>query len=190
MKLGYARVTPNDQDLDIQIKALNDYGVDELYIERLTASSTNRPKLRELRKKLQKGDTIVIYSLDKLGITIKQLIYLTEGLFKKGIYLVSIKEKIIPNTDKGEYTYEVLDDLAQMEGNIVSERTKKGLREAKEKGKITGRPPVDEKKREIIVDMYFEKQIPVSEIIEATGLAKSTIYKYINIEKEDRKKKE
>ena len=189
MKLGYARVTPNDQDLDTQIKALNDYGVDELYIERLTASSNDRPQLRKLRKKLQKGDTIVIYSLDKLGITIKQLIYLTEGLYKKGIYLVSIKEKIIPYTEKGDYAFQLFDDLVQMEGSVISEKTKEGMKKAKSKGKPIGRPPVREEKIKKIRDMYYTDQVPVKDIIKKTGLAKSTIYKYLKIEQFEKNEK-
>lgn len=186
MKFGYARVLPNDQDLDIQVQALKEYGIDELYIERLTEASKDRPKLREIRKRLKKGDTIAIYSLDKLGVNINQLIYLTEGLHKKGIRLVSLKEKIIPSTDKGKYAFQLIDDLVQMQGNVVSEQTKEGLNTANAKGIYGGRPPVQEDKIKEIVDMYFADQLPVKEIIETTGLAKSTIYKYLNLEKEKR----
>lgn len=186
MKFGYARVLPNDQDLDIQIQALEEYGIDELYIERITETCTDRPKLRQIRKRLKKGDTIAIYSLDKLGVNINQLIYLTEGLHKKGIRLVSLKEKINPSTNKGKYAFQLVDDLVQMQGNIVSEQTKEGLNTANAKGKYGGRPPVQEDKVNKIIDMYFSDHLPVKEIIETTGLAKTTIYKYLNIEKKKR----
>lgn len=182
MKFGYARVLPNDQDLDIQLEELNRYGVDKIYIEKITDTSTDRPKLRKIRQQLKKGDTIVVYSLDKLGVNIKQLIYLTEGLYKKGIYLVSIKEKIIPYTEKGDYTFQLFDDLVQMEGSIISEKTKEGMEKAKSKGKPTGRPPVKKEKIKKIKDMYYTDHAPIKDIVKKTGLAKSTIYKYLRIE--------
>ena len=189
MKFGYARVLPNDQDLDIQLEELNKYGVDKIYIERITETSTDRPELRKIRQQLKKGDTIVVYSLDKLGVNIRQLIYLTEGLYKKGIYLVSIKEKIIPYTEKGDYAFQLFDDLVQMEGHIISEKTKEGMDIAKSSGKSTGRPPVKKENITKIKDMYFTDQAPVKEIIKKTGLAKSTIYKYINLEQFKKNKK-
>lgn len=189
MKFGYARVSPNDQDLDIQLEELNRYGVDKIYIEKITDTSTDRPKLRKIRQQLKKGDTIVVSSLDKLGVNIKQLIYLTEGLYKKGIYLVSIKEKIIPYTEKGDYTFQLFDDLVQMEGSIISEKTKEGMEKAKSKGKQTGRPPVKKEKIKKIKDMYYMDQAPVKDIIKKTGLAKSTIYKYLKIEQFGNNKK-
>jgi len=187
MKFGYARVSTTEQSLDLQIEALNSYGVDEIFTEKISGTITNRPELQKLRNKLRKGDTLVIYSLDRLGRTVNQLVNLAEEFDKEGINFVSLKENLDTHTASGKFSFHMFCAIAQMERDIISERTKAGLKAAKKRGKFGGRPPLDKKIVDTAIKMYYSDQFTIKEIQEATGIAKSTLYKYINIQKGEKK---
>jgi len=134
MKFGYARVSKDDLTLDLQIDALNGYGVDEIYEEKLVGPRQNRQQLTELLGTLRAGDTLVIGRLDRLGRTVKQFFALIKDFEQKGIRLVSLKEKFDTSTPTGKAVYGMFCSLAQMELVVISERTKADMMAARGRG--------------------------------------------------------
>ena len=186
MKFGYARVSTKSQNLEMQIKALKKYGVDEIYEEKVSTRSKKRSELKKLINKLRTGDTLVVYKLDRLGRTVKQLLQLAEEFKEEGINFVSIKENFDTSTATGRFVFNMLCALAQMERDLISERTIEGLKNAKEKGRVGGQTKIDEEKIDMALQMYYSNDYSIKEILNATDIGKSTLYKYINKRKEQR----
>lgn len=179
MKFGYARVSKDDQNLDIQIDALNVYGVDEIYEESVTGPRQNLQQLTELLRRLRAGDTLVIWRFDRLGRTIKQFLALAKDFEQKGIRLVSLTEQLDTSTPMGKFVHVVLSAMAQMELDIKSEHTKAGMIGARTRGHFSGRKPKKNENIERALKMYFSSEFSIDDIIETTGLSKTTIYKYV-----------
>jgi len=179
MKFGYARVSKDDLALDLQIDALNGYGVDEIYEEKLVGPRQNRQQLTELLGTLRAGDTLVIGQLDRLGRTVKQFFALIKDFEQKGIRLVSLKEKFDTSTPTGKAVYGMFCSLAQMELVVISERTKADMMAARGRGHHIGRKPKENKNVESALKMYFSGESTINDIIETTGVSKTTIYKYV-----------
>ena len=179
MKFGYARDSHDDQALDLQIDVLNVYGVDEIYEDRVTGSRQNRQQLTELLGTLRAGDTLVIGRLDRLGRTIKQFFALITDFEQKGIRFVSLQEEFDTSTSMGKSVYGVFCAMAQMELDVISERTKAGMIAAKSRGRFSGRKPKENTNVENALKMYFSSEYSIDHIIETTGLSKTTIYKYV-----------
>lgn len=182
MIFGYARVSTEDQKTDRQIDALQEYGVDEIYVEKIS-STRDRPQLNLLLNKLRKGDTLVIYELKRLGRKTKQLLALAEEFQEKEINLVSLTEQIDTTTPMGRFIFTTWCALAQLDRDIISENTKSGLAAARARGRIGGRKALDKKKVDQAIKMYNTNQFSVKEITQATGISKTSLYKYINIER-------
>jgi len=179
MKFGYARVSKDDLTLDLQIDALNGYGVDEIYEEKLVGPRQNRQQLTELLGTLRAGDTLVIGQLDRLGRTVKQFFALIKDFEQKGIRLVSLKEKFDTSTPTGKAVYGMFCSLAQMELVVISERTKADMMAARGRGHHIGRKPKENENVESALKMYFSGESTINDIIETTGVSKTTIYKYV-----------
>lgn len=180
MKFGYARVSKNNQNLEMQIDALTKYGVDEIYEEKASSVKKNRQELGELLSKLRTGDTLVIWKLDRLGRTVKQLLQLAEDFESKGINFVSLTEGFDTTTPVGKFTFHIMCSVAQMERDVQIERTKSGLEAARKRGRTGGRKPKDQAKINTALKMYFSNEHTIKDIIDATGVSKTTLYKYIN----------
>ena len=190
MKFGYAGLNKDDQNSDFQIDALNVYGVDEIYEEKVTGGTDtrqNRQQLTELLGKLRAGDTLVIWRLDRLGRTIKQLFGLIKDFEEKGIHFVSLQEKFDTSTPMGKFVYDIFCAMSQMELDVLSERTKVGMIAAKGRSRFCGRKPKENTIVENVLKMYFSTEFSVDDIIETTGLSKTTIYKYVRKYKSNNK---
>jgi DNA invertase Pin-like site-specific DNA recombinase len=183
MKFGYARLSKDDQNLDLQIDALNEYGVDEIYEENATGTRQHRQQLTELLGRLRAGDTLVIWRLDRLGRTMKQFLPLIKDFEHKGIHFVSLQEKLDTSTSMGKLVTVVFSAMAQMDLVITSERTKVGMMAAKRRGHLSGRRPTENENVERALKMYFSNELSINEIIETTGLSKTTLYKYVRLYK-------
>ena len=180
MIYGYARVSTSDQNLDRQQDALQKYGIDKLYCEKLSGTKKRRPELDRLLKDLQEGDTVVIESLSRLGRSVKNLSELMEIFNEKNIRLVSLKETIDTTSSTGRLLFTILSSLAQFERDVLVERTNEGLAAARARGRTGGRPASDEKAVQKAVALYKTKQYTLTEIKEITGISKSTLYRFIN----------
>ena len=188
MKFGYARVSKSEQNLHLQIDALRAYGVDEIFEEKVSSKTGKRPELERLLAMLRAGDTIAVWGLDRLGRTVKQLLELAESFEEKGIYFVSLRERLDTTTASGKFCFHMFCAVAQMERDVISERTKAGLDSARERGRLGGRKGADPAQVEIARKMYASNEFTIQEILGATGMKRSTLYKYLNLppEREER----
>lgn len=174
---GYARVSTEQQNLDRQIDALKRYGVDTVYMEKMTGTKRERPELNNMLERITQGDTVVVESLSRLGRSTKDLIELTELFRSKGVHLVSLKESIDTSTSTGKLLFTLMSAIAQFERDCIADRTKEGLKAARARGRKGGRPRTNPDAVKKAVKLYGTKQYSIKEIEELTGVKKATLYR-------------
>ena len=179
MKFGYARVYTEEQHLEMQLDDLNVYGIDELITEKIS-SGKEHPELNNLLNKLRKDDVLVVWKLDRLGRTVKQLISLIEYFNEKGINFVSLTENIDTTTPVGVFTFNIFAAAAQMERDIIGARTKVGLADARSRGRHIGRPRFDQKKVDAAIKLYETQGMSSKEVCETIGISRATFFKHLN----------
>lgn len=177
MIFGYARVSTQDQNLEMQLDALNNYGCERFFQEKMTGTRKERPQLDEMIKQLRQGDKVVVFKLDRIGRSTKHIIELSETFEKMDVELVSIKDQLDTSTAMGRFFFRFMASLAELERDIISERTKAGLSSARARGRKGGRPRVSEKKLKLAIKMYNSKHYSISEIVAATGISQATLYR-------------
>jgi DNA invertase Pin-like site-specific DNA recombinase len=176
---GYARVSTTDQHLELQRDALNKYGVDEILEEKISTRKENRPQLELLLTKLRAGDSVIIYKLDRLSRSLKELIKLSDFFSKNNINFISLRENIDTTTASGRFFFTVLAGIAQFERDLISERTKAGLNAARARGRIGGRKKTPEHILKLAYTMWQSKEYSMKQICEQTHICYETIYRYI-----------
>jgi DNA invertase Pin-like site-specific DNA recombinase len=179
---GYARVSTEAQNLDRQIDALEKYGVNQIYNEKMTGTKRDRPELNKMLERMTAGDTVVIESLSRIGRSTKDLIELMElmELFQqKGVNLISLKESIDTTTSTGKLVFAIFSAIAQFERDVIADRTKEGLKAARARGRVGGRPKIDSEITKKAVKLYHSGQYSLKEIEELTGVKRSTVYRNI-----------
>jgi len=185
-KIGYARVSTKHQNLQVQIEALEKEGCIKIFSEKVSGRKHDRTELDRCLEYLrpangeEPGDTLVVYKLDRLGRTTKQLINLVDDLEKKGINFKSIDNNIDTTTTQGKFFFRIMAAFAEMEADLIRERTKAGLESARARGRKGGRPRKDPSRA---LDLYHTKKFSISEITEMTGVSKSKLYKALQEEK-------
>lgn len=178
---GYARVSTEQQNLDRQLDALNKYGVDIIFNEKMTGTKRNRPELSKMLDRLTEGDTVVVESLSRLGRSTKDLIELVDLFEKKKVHFVSLKEQIDTSSPTGKFLFTLMSAISQFERDVIAERTKEGLRSARARGRLGGRPKTDVTSINKAIKLYNTRQYSIKEIEELTGVKKSTLYRHLNI---------
>ena len=176
-KIGYARVSTADQNLERQLDLLEQYGVEMIFQEKRTGTKRDRPELNRLLSHVAEGDTVVIESLSRLGRSTRDLLELVDLFQKKGVQLVSLKEQLDTGTPTGKLLFTLMSALAQFERDVIAERTKEGLRAARARGRKGGRPRCDQHKLRQALKLYEAGQHTLAEIEELTGIKKSTLYR-------------
>jgi DNA invertase Pin-like site-specific DNA recombinase len=179
LKIGYARVSTLDQSLDLQLDALEKAGCEKVFKEKLSGMKEDRPHLQELLNYAREGDILVVYKLDRLGRSTKKLIEWSEELQQIGIELVSIRDSIDTTTAVGKAMFKMLAVLAEMERDLISERTRAGLESARARGRKGGRPKKESKQVQKALKLYDTEQYTVKEIEEMTNVSKATLYSEI-----------
>ena len=174
---GYARVSTEQQNLDRQLDALQKYGCDTIYNEKMTGTKRDRPELAKMLDRMTGGDTVVIESLSRLGRSTKDLIELTELFEQKGVHLVSLKESIDTSTSTGKLLFTLMSAIAQFERDVIADRTREGLTAARARGRKGGRPKADPTAIKKAIRLYNTKEYSIKEIEEMTGVKKSTLYR-------------
>lgn len=139
MQIGYARVSTQDQNLDLQIEALNNAGCEKLFHDKTSGSRAERPGLSKVLEALRAGDTLVVWKLDRLGRSVKNLVDLISSLQKQGIQFKSLTDAIDTKTSSGRFFFHVMASLAEMERELTVERTRAGLEVARKLGRKGGR---------------------------------------------------
>ncbi|WP_419901194.1 recombinase family protein [Kiloniella sp.] len=180
MLVGYSRVSTDDQNLDLQRDALHACGCEKFFEDTLSGAKADRPGLKEALKQLRDGDTLVVWRLDRLGRTLKDLIIRAEELRERGIGLKSLQESIDTNSSGGELVFHMFGALAQFERALIRERTHAGLQAARARGRMGGRPKLlATKQRQHAVSLYKSRDHTVKEICELMGISKQTLYTYV-----------
>jgi len=179
MKIGYARVSTEQQNLDRQIDALEKYGIDELYTEKMTGTKKDRPALDNVKLRARAGDVVIIESLSRLGRSTKDLLALVDEFDKAGVQLVSLKENIDTKTPTGRLLLTVLSAICQFERDLTVQRTSEGLQAARARGRKGGRPHSDSKAVAKALKLYDAQTHSIKEITVLTGISQATLYREI-----------
>ena len=183
MRVGYARVSKHEQNLDLQLDALKAAGCEKIFTDKISTLKEERKGLNEALAFLRPGDVLVVWKLDRLGRTLKELIALVELFNQKGIGFMSLKETIDTTTSTGKLVFHIFAALAEFERDIIHERTRAGLDAARARGKRGGRPKtVNNKKIKAMLELYTSKQHTVPEICQMLGISKSTLYRHVKPE--------
>ena len=181
MLIGYARVSTKDQSLDRQIDSLKDAGVERIYEEKITGTKKDRPVLDRLTDQLRAGDIVIVSSLTRLSRSTKDLFDIVETINSKGANIKSLKDTWLDTTTaQGKLMFTLMAGISQFERDLISERTKEGLASARARGRVGGRPSKNKDDVELALKMYNSRNCSISEITRATGISKTTLYRYVN----------
>jgi len=181
MKIGYARCSTADQNLDWQLDALKKEGCDEQHIfqEKASGVKRDRPELELMLRTLRPGDTLVVCELTRLSRSTKDLFELVDKISAAGADIKSLKESWLDTTTPhGKLLFTIFAGVSQFERDLIRERTKEGLAAARARGRKGGRPKSDQKAIQQALALYDAKTIPIQDIIATTGISKATLYKY------------
>jgi DNA invertase Pin-like site-specific DNA recombinase len=183
VKIGYARVSTQEQHLDLQLDALHHEGCEPIYQEQVSGAKTDRPELDKALAYLRAGDTLVIWKLDRLGRSLTHLIDVVTALMAKGVGLKSLHDPIDTTTAQGRFIFNVFASLAEFERDLIQERTKAGLQAARARGRTGGRPKglsaEAEEKALAAETLYRARQLSANQIAKRLGIAKRTLYSYL-----------
>ena len=184
MLIGYARVSTGDQSLTLQIDALEEAGCDRVFQEKVSGIVNTRPNLNQALNFARPGDTLVVWRLDRLSRSLRNLIETVTLLESRGVQLKSLHESIDTASSSGKLIFHLFGALAEFERNLIKERTLAGLQAARARGRKGGRPPsLDAEKRKLVAKLYSEKNHSVNQICQIMGISKPTLYKYVQAER-------
>lgn len=180
MRVGYARVSTIDQNLEGQIDALHSDGCKPIVSEKIS-SRKERPKLEEAIGWLDKGDIFVCTRMDRLARSMRDLINILDRLNEKGVDVVFLEQKIDTSSAGGKLVFHLFASVAEFERDIIKERTRRGLKAARARGRVGGRKKLlSPVKVKALYEMYDSKNYSISQICETLGLKKRTMYDYID----------
>ena len=178
--IGYARVSTDDQNAHLQIDALNEAGCMKVFKETASGSLAHRPQLDKMLDHLRSGDVVVVWRLDRLGRSLKNLIALVEDLAERGVGFRSLTENIDTTTTGGKLIFHIFAALADFERELIRERTNAGLAAARARGRVGGRPPtMTPDKVKVARQMYDSKEHTVEAIAKTLGVSRKTIYRHL-----------
>lgn len=190
MIFGYARVSTEEQNLNRQLDQLKEAGAEKIYKEKITGTKKDRPELKKLLDYAREGDTIIITDLTRISRSTKDLISLVEELGDRGINIKSLKESWLDTTTaQGKLMFTIMAGLSQFERDLISERTKEGLKSARARGKQGGRPRVDKRNIERALMLYDLGNVSIADICNMCKISKNTLYNYIRARKQAQENK-
>jgi DNA invertase Pin-like site-specific DNA recombinase len=177
MLIGYARVSTHEQTLDLQKDALEKAGCNKIFTDTASGAKTERIGLEEALNYVRKGDTLVVWRLDRLGRSLPHLISTMTDLEERGIGFKSLTENIDTTTSGGKLIFHIFGALAEFERNLIRERTQAGLTAARARGKKGGRPKALTFKQLTIARDLYEKRHPIAEICRTLKVSRATLYR-------------
>ena len=181
MKFGYARVSKNEQSLDVQIQKLTAAGCDEIFQEKISGAKDDRPQLKALMGKLRKGDILCVVRLDRLGRRMMKLVELINDFKEQGVEFVSLENNLDTSTHMGMLLFNVCAAFSEMERELIRERVKAGIDSAKQQGRNGGRPKaLTVEKAETVRALRQTGKMSVKKICETIGISRSVFYRCIN----------
>jgi DNA invertase Pin-like site-specific DNA recombinase len=185
MLIGYARVSKNEQNLDLQQDALLKAGCTEknIFTDKITGTKAERVGLEQALTHLREGDTLVVWRLDRLGRSLKHLIETVTKLQDQKIAFKSITENIDTSTTTGQLVFHIFGALAEFERNLIRERTIAGLDAARARGRLGGRPEIQASATKVAMakKLYADKTTTIGDICNTLQISRATLYRYVNI---------
>ena len=182
--VGYARVSSNGQELQLQLDALKKAGVAkaEVFTDKVSGSKAARPGLEKCLQQLKPGDTLLVWRLDRLGRSIRHLIDLVADLHQRGVRFKSLCDGAIDTTTaSGELIFHVFSALAQFERRLIVERTNAGLTAARARGRLGGRPPMplDDPRIQTARKLHADQSMVIADICKTLQISRPTLYRWL-----------
>jgi DNA invertase Pin-like site-specific DNA recombinase len=185
MLIGYARVSTDEQNLDLQRDALLKAGVaaKDIYTDKVTGTQSERPGLTQALSHLRAGDTLIVWRLDRLGRSLQHLIETVTALKEQGVAFKSLTENIDTSTATGNLVFQIFGALAEFERNLIKERTMAGLQAARARGRKGGRPRRNPSSGRVTLAkrLYRDPAISIPEILKTLNISKATLYRWVNL---------
>jgi DNA invertase Pin-like site-specific DNA recombinase len=184
--IGYARVSTKEQDLQLQLTALEKAGCtkNRIFVDKISGSKTQRPGLDACLDELKEGNTLIVWRLDRLGRSMHHLILLIEDLRQKGISFKSICDGSIDTTTaSGELVFNIFSSLAQFERRLIQERTKAGLDAARSRGKRGGRKKIEPTNPKVLMAKKMQKhhEMSITDICKTLKISRASFYRYLSL---------
>lgn len=180
MLIGYARVSTQEQNLDLQLNALQEIKCERIFTEKASGAQRDRPELKSALEYMRTGDVLVVWKLDRLARSLKQLIETVEDFEKRGLGLRSLTEVIDTTTSGGKLIFHIFGALAEFERSIIRERTIAGLNAARQQGRVGGRP-ASLKEADLVIAraLLKDRNIRVEEVARRLNVSPATLYRYL-----------
>ena len=179
MLIGYARVSTQDQNLELQIDALTKAGCHRLFDDKMSGSRAERPGLAKALDMLREGDTLVVWKLDRLGRSVKNLVDLVGQLHKRNVQFKSLTDAIDTGTPSGRFFFHVMASLAEMERELIVERTRAGLDVARQLGRKGGRKPKMTASKIESAKKLLASGVPPKDVAKNLGVSVPTLYRWV-----------
>lgn len=179
MLIGYARVSTDDQNLTLQTDALTKAGCERLFQDQMSGTRADRPGLREAMSHLREGDTLVVWKLDRLGRGVKGLVDLVAELAERKVHFQSLTDQIDTSTPAGRFFFHVMASLAQMERELIVERTRAGLDAARRQGRVGGRKRVLTESKAEAGKQLLAAGTPAREVAKILAVSVPTLYRWL-----------
>lgn len=179
MKIGYIRVSTQEQNTIRQEVMMQELGVDELYIDRASGKNTDRPELKKMMAYVRRGDTVIVESISRFARNTRDLLELVERLTDKGVEFISRKEAIDTTTPTGKFMLTVFGAVAELEREYILQRQREGIEIAKQHGKYKGRKPIEHPDFDEVVSRWKKGEITAAEARRRLGMSKTTFYRKV-----------
>ena len=181
VKIGYARVSTVDQNLELQIDALKEAGCKKIFSDHgVSGAKAERPGLDKALEHIRKKDTLVIWKLDRLGRSLSDLLSIIEYLKERGAHFLSIQDGFDTSTASGKMVFSVIGAMAEYERNLIQERTMAGLKAARARGRMGGRPKaLDKSQVKVVIALAEAGDLAINEICKQVGCSRSTYYRQV-----------
>ena len=177
MKIGYIRVSTQEQNTMRQEVLMEQLGVDQIYIDRSSGKNANRPELKTMLEFVRKGDVVIVESISRFARNTKDLLELVEQLSAKGVEFISQKEAIDTTTPTGKFMLTIFGAVAELEREYILQRQREGIAIAKEQGKYTGRKPVEHPNFFRVVEQWQAGKFSAKEAGKQLGMSRATFYR-------------
>jgi len=179
MKIGYARVSTKDQNLTVQTQSLEEANCEKVFSDKISGLRATRPGLSDALAHLRPGDTFVVWKLDRLGRSVKNLIQFIEELKEREVEFISITDSVDTTTPAGRFFFHMMASLAQMERELIAERTMAGLKAARKQGRIGGRPPKMTPSKLAAAKQLLAAGTPTKDIAKNLDISVATLYRWL-----------
>ncbi len=177
MKIGYIRVSTQEQNTIRQEVLMEGLGVDEVYIDRMSGKSTDRPELKKMMEYVRQGDTVIVEAISRFARNTRDLLELVERLTVKGVEFISKKEAIDTTTPSGKFMLTIFGAVAELERDYILQRQKEGIAIAKAQGKYKGRKPIEHPDFERVVAKWKAGEFTASQATKQLGMSRATLYR-------------